>query len=117
MKTYGLAGLRQFLKDYPGMSILPSRGNDTVLEGVFSFSAHPKNGTEIRDAYNMRIVVPATFPRNIPEVIETGRRIPRDGKHHVNRDDTLCMGSPLRLLWEISKKPDMVGFAENCLVP
>lgn len=99
------------------MSIQPSRGDETILEGIFSFSAQTARTVEVRDSFNLRIVVPAAFPRALPEITETGRKIPRDGKHHVNWDGTLCLGSPLRLLVEISKRPDMVGFAENCLVP
>ena len=49
---------------------------------------------------------------------ETGGRIPRTGEYHVNpTDNTLCLGSPLSLRLKLSKKPTLVGFSENCLVP
>jgi hypothetical protein len=100
------------------MSISPSRQDATVLQGTFSFTAQPKNKPSIIDSYNLRIVVPWQFPAVLPTVTEQDRKIPRDGKHHVNwGDSSLCMGSPLRLLWELSKWPDLVGFAETCLVP
>jgi len=111
-------GIRKFLKDYPGMSIVPSRGSSLVLKGVFSFSAMPKGRRNIIDSYQIQITIPDEFPRVIPTVTETMRKIPRDGKHHVNNSDgSLCMGSPLRLLQKIYEKPNLVGFSENCLVP
>ncbi len=62
--------------------------------------------------------MPAAFPRDLPRVTETGRRIPREGEHHVNpTDDTLCLGSPLSLLLKLSTDPTLNGFAETCLVP
>lgn len=99
------------------MSLGPSRDSSIVLKGVFSFSAKFNGGTEITDSYQLEIAIPAVFPRAIPIVKEIGRRIPRDGKHHVNRDNTLCLGSPLRLMQKISEKPSLVGFSEKCLVP
>lgn len=110
-------GVRQFLKDYPGMSVAPSRGVILILKGLFSFSAQPTDGVEISDSYRLEITVPKTFPQDIPIVKELERKIPRDGMHHVNPDDTLCLGSPIRLLQKISEHPNLVGFAECCLVP
>lgn len=109
--------LGKFLKDYPGMAIKPSRDEGLVLKGTFKFCATPPNRPEICDSYELEIFVPTSFPRAIPTVKELSRKIPRDGKHHVNADDTLCLGSPLRLLKKIAEHPNLQGFAEKCLVP
>lgn len=111
-------GLREFLQDYPRMAIRPApAGSSVTLSGIFDFSAKSNNGDEITDSYSLRILVPSAFPRSLPEVTETGNRIPRNGEHHVNPDGTLCLGAPLRLLWQLSLKPTLSGFAEKCLVP
>jgi hypothetical protein len=110
-------GVETFLKDYPGMTTRPCRDNCIVFRGKFSFCATPAAGEEICDAYELEIEVSASFPRKVPIVREMGHRIPRDGKHHVNTDDTLCLGSPLRLLKKIAESPSLSGFAEKCLVP
>ena len=99
------------------MSIEPSRDSFIILKGVFSFRAKPAGGKEITDSYELEFTVPSAFPRAIPIVKEIGRKIPRDGKYHVNSDNTLCLGSPLRLMQKISAKPSLVGFSEKCLVP
>lgn len=88
-----------------------------VLSGSFDFSAQRRGMPEIRDGYDLSITVPSLFPRDLPSVIETAGRIPRDGNHHVNPDGTLCLGSRLRLIWILSKTPTLVGYAEKCLVP
>lgn len=110
--------MREFIRDYKLMAIRPRAGKTPLLKGRFEFSAkHPEAG-EVEDAFDLEIDVPATFPRDLPTVIETGNRIPRTETYHVNRTDwTLCLGSPLRLLVLLSEKPSLTGFAEKCLVP
>lgn len=99
------------------MSIGSSRDSSMVVKGVFSFSAKAVGGETITDSYELEFVVPAVFPKAIPKVSELGQKIPRDGEHHINPDDTLCLGSPLRLLRKICANPTLVGFAGSCLVP
>lgn len=115
--TNDIHGISQFLKDYPGMTISPSQGTDTLLKGYFSFSAKQKDGPEIIDTYHLEILISQLFPKEIPEVREIDLKILRDGKHHINPDDTLCLGSPLRLMQKIFEKPNLVGFSELCLIP
>lgn len=110
-------GLDQFLLDYPGMGIYPSSQPGLELRGVLAFHAHPTGRPEITDQYAVTIVVPPAFPAALPAVTETSGRIPRDGHHHINPDDTMCLGSPLRLLLKLSRQPTLHGFAEGCLVP
>jgi hypothetical protein len=87
------------------MSIKPSYGGELILKGKFRFRANVKNGLEIEDCYIIEISIPDTFPHALPKVKEIGGKIPRDGNHHVNSDQTLCLGSPLRLLKKNKCKP------------
>lgn len=99
------------------MARRPVIGKEIVIKGQFSFTAeYPKAG-EISDSYNLIIEFPTSFPKDIPIVMESGKKIPRNGSYHVNGDGTLCLGSPLRLLVRISKAPTVNGFVEYCLVP
>lgn len=110
-------GLDPFLKDYPEMRILPTVGDTVKLSGTFSFSGEMKNFVDIVDSYELEIVVPSGFPSEVPTVTEIKNKIPRDNHHHVNPDGTLCLGSPVRLLMKTAKGQNLVGFADNCLVP
>lgn len=99
------------------MALRPSAGA-TVLQGQFAFVGTHERGGTIEDTFALRIHVPASFPRALPIVNETGGRIPKTGEFHINETDhALCLGSPLGLLQALSKKPTLGGFAENCLVP
>lgn len=118
MTGNNIPGLQQFLEDFPGMSLAPSRNRETILKGLFEFSAQPvKSNVKISDFYRLQIIVPITFPKKIPKVIEIDQKIRRDGEHHVNYDNTLCLGSPLRTYLNLSQNPTLVGFANNCLIP
>lgn len=109
---------RQFIMDYPGMRLFPHAGSELGLKGRFAFRAQPIGMLEVTDEFELLILVPNAFPRDIPRVKETGRRIPNDSKYHVNQhDSTLCLGSPMRLLCNLSRNPTLVGFAETCIVP
>ncbi len=110
-------GLEEFLRDFPGMAIQPTANAGLELAGTFAFCGQPANRPAITDSFALTIRVPAAFPADLPKVTETGGKIPRDGHHHVNSDETLCLGSPLRLLLALSRQPTLGGFATTCLVP
>ncbi len=111
----------EFLREYPGLSRAPTRGSEIILRGTFEFSAQHPKGERIDDSYELEIVIPGNFPKRSPTVTEVApqhfRKIPRNADHHVNRDGTLCLGSPLRLLHEINKEPTLNGFVKRCLIP
>lgn len=110
-------GLDGFLKEYPSMAIRPSTSHGLRLKGIFRFSAdHPSHGA-VTDSFSLEIIVPESFPRDLPVVLETAGRIPRPGAFHVNGDGSLCLGSYLRLLVKVSREPTLCGFASRCLVP
>ena len=111
--------LRNFLADYSSMSLTPSKEENVIFKGNFCFIAKSKKQPEINDSFSLKIEIPKAFPKEIPKVWETAERIPRTkkGEYHINPDNSLCLGSPLRLLDQISKNPSLVGFSETCLVP
>jgi len=112
-----VTGLDQFLAEHPGMAIHPSATPGLDLRGNLSFRAEPIWHHEITDTYSLMIRVPPGFPAALPTVTENGGRIPRDGNHHVNPDDTLCLGSPLRLLLKLSRQATLCGYVDGCVVP
>jgi len=109
--------IEEFLEEYPLMSIKPSVDDNIILEGKFWFLVTTDKQETVEDAYQLRVLIPFLFPKVLPSVWELGKRIPRDGNHHVNPDGTLCLGSPLRLLSIIHNDPTVKGFAINCLEP
>ena len=107
-----------FLREYPLMRIVPNRKNLIIISGKFHFSACVPDGEIIEDSYEIILEIPHTFPRGIPVVKEVENRIPDDGKHHVNSGgNSLCLGSPFRILVKLKSNPSLIGFAKECLVP
>ena len=117
MRELALIGMTQFLREYPGMSTAPCQGTGICLRGQFEFTANRFGFDEIRDSYELKIIVPENFPQTLVRVEETAGKIPRNGRFHTNPDGSLCLGTPLKLLIELHNNPNIVGFAENCLVP
>jgi hypothetical protein len=99
------------------MALKPSIEGWTVISGPFSFSAKMGGGSSIKGTFDIEMSVPDGFPKTPPTVIETSRRIPRDGNFHVNEDGSLCLGSELTIRLHLSRSPTLVGFVRTCLVP
>ncbi len=98
--------------------ISPTENNKIILLGKFSFSAMPKNGKNIDDSYEIEITITENYPNELPDVKEIGGRIPRTLNFHVfPKEETLCMGSPLRSMIKINKNPSLNGFVHSCLIP
>lgn len=112
-----LHGALEFLQEYPEMSFGPMKGTELLIKGTFKFTANSERNIKIADSYELRILVPEKFPYELPKVTELNNKIPRDFKHHVNPDDTLCVGSPLRIIMKLYKSPSLIRYAEECLIP
>lgn len=112
-------GISAFLTEYSNMSVsvVTDGSTDLVLNGTFDFAAKFKEEPKVQDSYSLEIRVPNNFPSDLPTVKELGSKIPRDGRHHINPDETLCLGSPLRLKMLVRDEPTLSGFASNCIVP
>lgn len=99
------------------MSLMPFHDSSLILGGEFWFKVITPKSETVEDRYNIKISIPDKFPRELPSVWETGKKIPKDGSYHINTDGSLCLGSPLRLLSIIYASPTIIGFAISCLEP
>lgn len=114
----GLPGnIIEFLNIYDGFSIAPSNTDLICLKGKLHFNRTYKETNEIEDSFELVIKVPNDFPRSVPIVEEVGGKIPRHNTYHINPDNTLCLGSPLRLLINVSKNPSLIEFIELLVIP
>ena len=111
-----LNGLTEFLADYPGMSLQPTRSNQTIIRGQFHFKAN-RSDIATKDTFELEMLIDSRFPRTIPEIRETAGKIPKTGDYHVNQDGILCLGSYLRIKKALFDAPNLVSFTEEFLVP
>lgn len=106
------------LNAWPSLRRVPStRADATVLEGRLEFVLEPPGFPRIEDCYSVRIEVPLGATDSVPQVFETGRRIPRDVDHHVNPNGALCLGSPWRVQQLLGRPMSLLALVERCVVP
>ena len=62
---------------------------------------------------NMKIsmTIPKDYPINLPEIWETGDRIPL--VYHKNPDKSLCLGAPLAVKTKFNEEPTLKGFIQK----
>ena len=108
-------GVDELLRKYPELRLQPAADDDTIIAGILEFSAQSRGQKHISDRYEISISVPPNFPRSIPLVRETARRIPAD--FHKLVTGHMCLGSPTRLRLILSETPSLVSFVERCIVP
>lgn len=105
----------ELLDRHPELSIEEMTGDVLVLSGGLGFDATAPDGSAMRDAFEVRIVVPHDMPKRMPQVWDTGRRIPTS--FHRLANGSFCLGSPTRLRLAIGRELSIVTFVDRCLVP
>ncbi len=98
---------------YRGLSISFCDEGATI-SGVLDFDTIP-NRVRLVDSYNVEIIVPKNYPKVPPKAREIGGRIPSD--FHTNPDGFACLTTPLEIMRQFSKQPDLIGFIEHLLIP
>lgn len=90
-----------------------------IIEGDFPVVAqyHNNADTLVNRIFLLTIEVPINYPDAIPIVYEKRAQIPTSPDFHKNADSSLCLGSPLALLRQLSEDVSLVGFANACIVP
>ncbi|MBM7715349.1 hypothetical protein JOC94_002336 [Bacillus thermophilus] len=109
--------LEEFLENNPQMSLAPSNPNEYVVNGILSLDIKNDTYGNIKDKFLIRIVIPKSFPKEIPTVYEVGNRFPKTLDFHTFSDSSLCLGSPLSLRKQIKDNPTLDGFICSCVIP
>jgi len=102
-----------------GMSLRPTSEKGFLIVGKYHFQAKPEDGELISDQFNIRTLVPVTFPSQLPTVWEDGSRIPKKASWHINikTDCSICLGGGLSLRLVAREHASLAGYLENTLVP
>ncbi|MFT5730210.1 MAG: hypothetical protein ACI8PB_004388 [Desulforhopalus sp.] len=118
VRTKLLNNIEKFLDDYPQMSTVPYTGDGICLRGNFRFKAIGSENEELEGNYKIEIIVPKDFPDELPSVKELAEKITHETANgHLFLDNSLCLGSPLRLKKLLHQNPNLSSFASKCLVP
>lgn len=109
--------LEDFLSRNPSLRLSKFDADIIELEGTYKFDAQMEGCKPIRDAFELTITFTRGFPSDLPRVVETGGRIPRNPDYHVNDDGTLCLGSDIKLKSVLQTDHRACAFATKCLTP
>lgn len=100
---------------YPGLRLSSTSSENLVLIGTLSFSADGPNAEHIDDEYSIRLLIPPSFPKGLPQVWETAGRIP--STFHRLSNGSLCLGSPTLLRLTLPDSASITSFLEHCIIP
>jgi hypothetical protein len=113
-------GINPFIREiksiseyYPNSLIYDKEEN--CLKGDIGFHRQYK-GRYVEDSYKIQIFFPRDYPELPPSVKEIEGKIPRDSEHHVNPDDTLCLGPHIKILSIFKKEPTLFAFIDKLLI-
>jgi hypothetical protein len=82
-----LKDIDRALADYPLLNLVINKKTIKIVGDIEL--VHPVLGKF--DHYAVEIIIPKSYPKGFPLVIETSEKIPRTGSRHVNPDNSLCI--------------------------
>ncbi|WP_368901889.1 hypothetical protein [Oceanobacillus oncorhynchi] len=110
--------IEEYLEKNPQMSLAPSNHEEYVVKGNIKLDIRNDMYGNIQDEFLIKMVIPKSFPKEIPTVYELGDRFPKTVDYHTFPSDlSLCLGSPMSLMKQIKDNPTLDGFVQNCIVP
>lgn len=104
----------QLREDYDGLHLEGEKEACYIIAGTLAFTATYQNET-IEDAYQIKMLVPKSYPLKLPTIKETTGRIPPD--FHTNPDGTLCLEVPIKLYRVFNENPTLLHFINKCALP
>ena len=117
MSKWDKLKLLEFLTLHPSIRLVELGTQQVVIEGNYQFDAQMEGFERIRETYRLRMVFPADYPRSIPTVSETGKRIPRTLNYHTYDNGSFCLGSEIKLKSILFESQAILGFVEKILEP
>lgn len=113
-ERFYLKEAREVQEHYPDLSFY-TRGKDIlVLKGNLEI----KDDKSVLDTYQIEILFPKTYPRDIPLLMETAGRIPRKADRHVNgKTGICCIGPRLEQRQRWMKDQKISTYIEHFVIP
>jgi hypothetical protein len=106
----------ELLNAYSGLSEPEYSSTGVIISGSIFFSAAHKDMEVIEACFDINLFIPSNYPRKLPIVRETANSISKDFQH-INGNGTLCLAAPIEIRKIFNKKPTLLGFIDNLVVP
>lgn len=119
-ERYGLPALRAA---FPGLT--PGqiaedphfeRGDRLCVLGHLGFETPElEDRPSLTWTYELKLIVPRSFPCDLPRVYSIDGQVPRE--YHTNPNGDLCLGPPLQLQEILREDPTLLGYVMGAVVP
>ena len=108
--------IRELRETHKGLTNISYEKRRTIIRGSLSFEASPAGFPVITDCFDIKLVIPSTYPEVLPVVRETGGRIDQSYEH-LNQDGTLCLATPIEKRLFFLEQQSLLGFVNHLIVP
>ena len=108
-------GVTELLDVYPRLRIVSASDAALELSGSLDFCAEKPGCIQVTDTFEVRVLIPFDFPSIPPSVFPIDDRLPKT--FHRLENGALCLGSPTRQLLSLTRKPKLVDFFREFVVP
>lgn len=110
-------GVRDFLAHHSTLRITQLSDDFVELEGTYELYAQFENGQIIDDVIDLKIVIPSSYPSDVPNVYDTSNKFPRTPDFHTYKDGSLCLTSEVRLIMACFDNSKFEGFFASIVEP
>jgi hypothetical protein len=115
MRHWDTLGLQDFLAAHPRIRIVELNDARVVLAGEYHLKAQLPGSQLVDRIYQLKLVCPRDYPKNLPKVIDDGKYFPRNQEYHTYDDGSFCLGSELKLKSLLQTDHSLTVFFEKII--
>ena len=101
---------------HQGLSHVTEKDGEIIVSGSLPFEASADGFETITSAFDIELIIPFDYPKNLPRAYEASGEIACEYEH-VFDDKKLCLAVPIEERLIFHQEPTLFGFVNRLLVP
>ena len=101
---------------HKGLNQVLNIEGETNLIGTLCFEASANGNEPLTRDFEIKMVVPESYPVDLPIVYEIGGKM-NVNYEHVHKDGRLCLAVPIEERSKYLEQPSLLGFVNRLIVP
>ena len=101
---------------HKGLTEVIEHDAETSILGTLEFVGSADGLEDMRESFDVELIVPHSFPEHLPQTKEIGGRIAID-YDHLFPGGTMCLGVPIEQRRVFLEQPSLLGYVERLVVP